>query len=142
MFCAFLPKSLAQSWLDLRAQGANYYQIKEAFYRDRGALVKEMQAEIRLAAFAGRGLDEHDDDARYSEVIQFQRWANIVEPRVKESGGDMSAIGKHLASALRERNSGLQTRGAATWKELGPSQFPLDLQGAGRVFRCWLRVRT
>ena len=72
----------AQSWLELREKGANYYDIKAAFERQYRGKIKEMNKELRREVAKGRG-DAKSEQAM-AGMIQFMRWSSRVEPRISE----------------------------------------------------------
>ena len=120
----------AQNWLDLKEQGANYNQIKEAFTRDNAGKMKELSRELRKEAnkkAAKAGSFEREMEG----MIHFQRWAHMVEPRVKESKGDLSAMSEGLYRAIQKKKSELETR-AANWTLIGPKSTPSG-GGNGRI---------
>ncbi len=120
----------AQSWLDLREQGANYYDIKAAFDRQYGRKMKEMNKELRREVEKGK-MDAKSEQAMEG-MIQFMRWSSRVAPRVRESNGDLSVIGEGNARAIAEQSRQLQTRAGATWSLIGPKSTPTN-GGNGRV---------
>ena len=120
----------AQSWLDLREQGANYYTIKAAFDRQYGRKMKEMNKELRREVANGK-MDAKSEQAMEG-MIQFMRWSSRVEPRVRESNGNLSVIGEGNARAIAEQSRQLQTRAGATWSLIGPVSTPTN-GGNGRV---------
>ncbi len=120
----------AQSWLELREQGANYYDIKAAFERQYRGKIKEMNKELRREVAKGRA-DAKSEQAMEG-MIQFMRWSSRVEPRIRESNGDLGAIGAGMARAVSERSRQLSTRAGATWTLIGPKSTPSN-GGNGRV---------
>ena len=120
----------AQSWLDLREQGANYYTIKAAFDRQYGRKMTEMNKELRREVANGHA-DAKSEQAMEG-MIQFMRWSYRVEPRIRESNGDLSVIGEGNARALAEKSRELSTRAGATWSLIGPKSTPTN-GGNGRV---------
>ena len=92
----------AQSWLTLRDQGANFYDIKAAFNRQYGNRVKEMNRELRKEV-SRNGIKNDKFERQMEGMVQYMRWANFIEPRVKESNGDMSAMGTGMVEALTEQ---------------------------------------
>jgi Bacterial Ig domain/Secretion system C-terminal sorting domain len=120
----------AQSWLELREQGANYYDIKAAFTRQYGRKMTEMNKELRREVAKGR-TDAKSEQAMEG-MIQFMRWSNRVEPRIRESNGDLSVIGDGMARAIASQSRQLSTRAGATWSLIGPKSTPTN-GGNGRV---------
>jgi Bacterial Ig domain/Secretion system C-terminal sorting domain/Bacterial pre-peptidase C-terminal domain len=122
---------VAQSWLELREQGANYYDIKAAFERQYRGKLKEMNKELRREVSEGHA-DAKSEQAMEG-MVQFMRWSNRVAPRVSESNGDLGAIGAGTARAMMEQSRQLSTnRAGATWTLIGPKSTPAN-GGNGRV---------
>ena len=127
----FAVQSLtAQSWLELREQGANYYDIKAAFERQYKRKMKEMNRELRKEVEKGHA-DAKSEQAMEG-MIQFMRWSNRVEPRIRESNGDLSIIAEGTARAIADQSRQLSTRAGATWSLIGPKSTPSG-GGNGRV---------
>ena len=122
--------ALAQSWLTLREQGANYNEIKAAFDRQYGRKMKEMNRELRREI--KKGHVDAKSEKEMEGMIQFMRWSQRVAPRVLESNGEMGAIGDGMARALAEQSRQLSTRAGATWSLIGPKSTPSN-GGNGRV---------
>jgi Bacterial Ig domain/Secretion system C-terminal sorting domain/Bacterial pre-peptidase C-terminal domain len=120
----------AQSWLELREQGANYYDIKAAFERQYRGKIKEMNRELR------REVEKGHSDAKSEQamegMIQFMRWSSRVEPRIRESNGDLGAIGAGISRAIAAKARDISTRAGATWTLVGPKSTPSN-GGNGRV---------
>lgn len=121
---------MAQSWLELREQGANYYDIKAAFERQYGRKMKEMNRELRREVEKGR--TEAKSEQAMEGMIQFMRWSSRVEPRIRESNGDLSIIGEGTARAIADQSRQISTRAGATWTLIGPKATPTN-GGNGRV---------
>jgi Bacterial Ig domain/Secretion system C-terminal sorting domain len=122
---------VAQSWLELREQGANYYDIKKAFERQYRGKLKEMNKELRREVSEGHA-DAKSEQAMEG-MIQFMRWSSRVEPRIRESNGDLGAIGAGTARAMMEQTRQLSSnRAGATWTLIGPKSTPTN-GGNGRV---------
>lgn len=122
----------AQTWLTLRDQGANFYDIKAAFNRQYGDRLREMNRELRKEV--SKKTVKNDNSERQMEgMIQYMRWANFIEPRVKESNGDMSAMSKNMLQALSDHSRRTASvRTGASWTNLGPYNTPID-GGNGRI---------
>ena len=120
----------AQSWLELREQGANYYDIKAAFERQYRGKIKEMNRELRREVAKGRA--EAKSEQAMEGMIQFMRWSSRVEPRIRESNGDLGAIGEGMARAVVAKSREISTRAGATWTLIGPKSTPSN-GGNGRV---------
>ncbi len=122
----------AQSWLTLRDQGANFYDIKAAFNRQYGNRVKEMNRELRKEV-SRNGIKSDKFERQMEGMVQYMRWADFIEPRVKESNGDMSAMGTGMVQALTEQKRRMvTTRAGASWSNIGPQNTPTD-GGNGRI---------
>lgn len=120
----------AQNWHDLREQGANYYQIKEAFMKENAEKMKDFAREIRKEA--NKKAERAGKYEREMEgMVHFMRWSQFIEPRVRESNGDMMAVSEGLYRALNKKSKELQTRNA-NWSLIGPKSTPLN-GGNGRV---------
>ncbi len=131
--CTFLcasPSVSAQSWLELREKGANYYDIKAAFDRQYRGKLKEMNRELRREIAKGHA-DAKSEQAMEG-MIQFMRWSNHVAPRVSASNGDLGVIGEGLARAVAEQSRQISTRTGATWSLIGPKSTATG-GGNGRV---------
>jgi hypothetical protein len=120
----------AQSWLELREKGANYYDIKAAFERQYRGKIKEMNRELRQEVAQGHA-DAKSEQAMEG-MIQFMRWSSRVEPRIRESNGDLGAIGEGMARAIAMKSREISTRAGATWTLIGPKSTPTN-GGNGRV---------
>ncbi len=123
----------AQNWLDLREQGANYYQIRDAFNRQYAGKIQAFKKE--LAKEANGAHRKGDKFERQMEgMLQFMRWSHWVEPRVQESNGDLSilTIGVQQAIVEQKRRNFLQNRTGATWSLVGPLSTPSS-GGNGRI---------
>ncbi len=123
----------AQNWLELREQGANYYQIRDAFNRQYAGKIKAFKRE--LAKEANGAHKKGDKFERQMEgMLQFMRWSHWVEPRVQESNGDLSILTKGVEQAMVEqkRRTALQNRTGATWSLVGPLSTPSS-GGNGRI---------
>ncbi len=121
----------AQSWLELREQGANFYDIKAAFDRQYGKKIPEMKRELRREVTNG-GQRNDKSERQMEGMIQYKRWAEFVEPRVGESNGDMSAMNTGIMQALGDKNRHASARTSASWSLFGPKSTPTD-GGNGRI---------
>ena len=120
----------AQTWLELREQGANYNQIKAAFLRDNAGKMKEFKREL-LREANSKAAPEAQYEREMEGMVQFMRWSEFVGPRVKESNGDLTSISEGMYRAISKKSSELQTR-AASWTLMGPTSTPTN-GGNGRV---------
>ncbi len=129
LFAQFI---FAQSWLELKEQGANYTQIKEAFDRQyTPERIKEISKELRKELQnPGRAKDKFEKEME--GVIHFKRWSNWIEPRVKESGGRMEALSEGVTRALADQKRTIVERTAANWTLIGPKSTAIG-GGNGRV---------
>jgi hypothetical protein len=122
----------AQSWLTLREQGANFYDIKAAFNRQYGNRIHEMNRELRREV-SKKNIRSDKFERQMEGMVQYMRWANFIEPRVKESNGNMSAMSSNLMQALADQTRRIATtRTGASWSLIGPSNTPTD-GGNGRI---------
>lgn len=120
----------AQTWLELKEQGANYNQIKAAFLRDNAGKMKEFKRELQREA-NGKAAPEAQYEREMEGMVQFMRWSEFVGPRVSESNGDLTAISEGMYRAIAKKNREVQTR-AASWTLMGPTSTPTN-GGNGRV---------
>ncbi len=120
----------AQKWLDLKEQGANYYEIKQAFEKENAGKMKEFARELRNEA-NGKAAKAGKYEREMEGMVHFMRWSTFVEPRVKESNGDMSAMNEGMYRAFKKKQTELQTR-AANWTLIGPKSTPSG-GGNGRI---------
>ena len=121
----------AQSWLELREQGANFYDIKAAFMRQYGNKLPEMNRELRREVKEG-GMKSGKYEKNMEGMIQYMRWANFVEPRVMESNGNLNAMNQGVVQAIADQNRRASTRTGANWTVIGPRNTPTD-GGNGRI---------
>jgi GEVED domain/Bacterial Ig domain/Secretion system C-terminal sorting domain len=122
----------AQSWLELRERGANFYDIKAAFYQEYGSKLKKMNRELRNEV-SKSGHSKNDKFERQTEgMLQYMRWADFVEPRVKASNGDISVMNQNMAQALADQSRRASTRTGANWSLMGPKATPTG-GGNGRI---------
>lgn len=92
--------------------------------------MKEFNKELRKEAnkkAARAGKYEREMEG----MVHFMRWSEFVEPRVRQSKGDMTAISEGMYRAFSKKNSELQTR-AANWTLMGPKSTPIG-GGNGRI---------
>lgn len=120
----------AQNWLELREKGANYYEIKQAFEREYSGKMREFKRELREEA-NGKAEKAGKHEREMEGMVHFMRWSTMVEPRVKESKGDLNAMNEGMYRALQRKKNELQTR-AANWTLIGPKSTPSG-GGNGRV---------
>jgi GEVED domain/Bacterial Ig domain/Secretion system C-terminal sorting domain len=131
-FLCFYNLINAQSWQTLRDQGANFYDIKAAFHRQYGNKVAEMNRELRKEV-SKKTVKSDKFEQQMEGMVQYMRWANFVEPRVKESNGDMSVMGTSMVQALRDQSRrSVATRTGASWSVIGPRNTPTG-GGNGRI---------
>ncbi len=124
--------SFGQTWLELKEQGANYYQIKQAFERQyTPGRMKEISKELRKETqSAARANDKFEKEME--GVVHFQRWSHWIEPRVKESGGRFEAVSEGLARAIVDQKRTIGGRTGASWSLIGPKSTAIN-GGNGRV---------
>ncbi len=122
----------AQSWLELKEQGANYFQIKEAFDRQyTPERIKEINIELRKELQnPSRAKDKFEKEME--GVIHFKRWSNWIEPRVKESGGRFEALSEGVTRAVAEQKRAISQRTGANWTLIGPKSTAIG-GGNGRT---------
>ena len=128
----FAQLTFAQSWLELKEQGANYFQIKEAFERQyTPERIKEISRELRKELQnPSRAKDKFEKEME--GTIHFKRWSNWIEPRVKESGGRFEALSEGITRALAVKQRAINERTAANWTLIGPKSTAIG-GGNGRV---------
>jgi hypothetical protein len=122
----------AQSWLELREQGANFNDIKAAFERQYGNKISKLNRELREEV---KSSAKHSDqfERQMEGMILYKRWAEFVEPRVRESNGDMSAMNRGITQALADKaRRGATSRTGASWSLIGPRNTPTN-GGNGRI---------
>jgi Bacterial Ig domain/Secretion system C-terminal sorting domain/Sortilin, neurotensin receptor 3, len=131
LICTFTHLN-AQSWLELREQGANFYDIKAAFERQYASKMTEFNRELRQeAARTGQRTSKYEKELE--GMIQYKRWAHFVEPRVRESNGDMSAMNTGITQALTDlKRHAATSRTGASWSLIGPQSTPTG-GGNGRI---------
>ncbi len=124
--------TFAQSWLDLKEQGANYFEIKEAFERQyTPAKIKEISKELRKELQnPSRLMDKFEKEME--GVIHFKRWSYWIEPRVKESGGRFEALSEGVTRAVAEQKRTISERTGVNWTLIGPKSTAIG-GGNGRV---------
>lgn len=122
----------AQSWLELKEQGANYFQVKEAFERQyTPEQIKEISKELRKELQnPSRAKDKFEKEME--GVIHFKRWSHWIEPRVKESGGRFEALSEGVTRAIAEQKRAVSERTGANWTLIGPKSTAIG-GGNGRV---------
>ncbi len=131
LLCTSIPIQ-AQTWRDLREQGANFYDIQAAFNRQYGKKLKEMKRELQKEAHS-KGKKNDNYERQMEGMIQYMRWAEFVAPRVKESNGDLSAMGANIQRALIDKaRNATTTRTGASWSLVGPRSTPTN-GGNGRI---------
>lgn len=120
----------AQTWLELKEQGANYYQIKEAFMRDNAEKMEEFKLELKKEANS-QAAPEAQYEREMEGMLHFMRWSEFVGPRVRESNGDLTSMSEGMYRALVKKGNELESR-AANWTLMGPISTPTN-GGNGRV---------
>lgn len=124
--------SYAQTWLELKEQGANYYQIQEAFDRQFPAdRIKEISKELRKELQNPSKITSKFEK-QMEGVVHYKRWSNWIEPRVRESGGRFEAVSDGLTRALAEQKREIGNRVGASWSLIGPKSTAIG-GGNGRV---------
>jgi Bacterial Ig domain/Secretion system C-terminal sorting domain len=131
VFLFFTKNSHAQSWIELRERGANYYDVRTAFLNQYGSKMREATRELyKEVEKPSRKSDKFERELE--GILQFMRWSQFVEPRVAESGGDINAIGKGIQNAMSAQSRNLGVRAGANWQLIGPVNTPTG-GGNGRV---------
>jgi hypothetical protein len=120
----------AQTWLELKDKGANFNQIQEAFLKESALKLNEANQEL-LEEANGKAAKSPKFEKAMKSMIQYNRWAAFVGPRVREAQGDISAMSEGMFRALVKKNSELQSR-AANWTLIGPQSTPTS-GGNGRI---------
>ena len=133
IICLLLSQlSFAQTWLDLKEQGANYYQVKAAFERQyTPERMKEISKELRKETQTP-GRETGRFEKEMEGVVHFQRWAHWIEPRVRESGGRFEAVSEGISRAITEQQRAISNRVGASWSLIGPKSTPVS-GGNGRI---------
>jgi hypothetical protein len=122
----------AQTWLELKEQGANYNQIKTAFeIQYSPERIKEISKELRKESQnPSRVTDKFEKEME--GIIHFKRWSQWIEPRVRESGGVFESVSNGLIGALTDQKREIMNRTGANWTLIGPKTTPVN-GGNGRV---------
>jgi photosystem II stability/assembly factor-like uncharacterized protein/uncharacterized protein GlcG (DUF336 family) len=128
----FAQITFGQNWLDLKEQGANYYQIKDAFEQEyTPARMKEISKELRKEMQKpGRETDKFEKEME--GVIHFKRWSHWIEPRVRESGGRFEMVASGIERAIADQKRAVNNRTGASWSHIGPKSTAVN-GGNGRV---------
>lgn len=121
---------IAQNWLELREQGANFKQIQAAFNRENGGKIKKFKRELVEEA-NGKAPRAGKFEREMEGMVQYYRWEAFVEPRVKEADGDRAAMSEGMMRAIAKKRDEIQTR-AANWTLMGPKSTPTE-GGNGRI---------
>ncbi len=123
-----------QKWLELRDNGANFYDIKKAFFEQNKNLIdayyKDTQHDDDLSNTEGSQAEHEKEE--YQDLIHYFRWAEWIEPRVMETKGDISALFEADYQARLAQKRELAVRGAANWTVVGPITIG-TMSGNGRV---------
>lgn len=133
-FLSFTSIHAQQQWLDLRDKGANFYDIKKAFFDQNKALIdayrKDTKHDIDLSNT--EGVEAEHEKEEYQDLIHYFRWAEWIEPRVMETKGDMSALFDADYQARLAQKRALGVRSAANWTVVGPITTD-NMTGNGRI---------
>ncbi len=135
-FLAFLFPQIShsqtpQNWLKVGQRSTNFYEIQKAFLQENAAKLSNFQKNIVDSL---RVNDEEDEENR--ELFKYQRWAEWIEPRVRESKGDMTVIAqKEFEARSQFFNDNLNgiVGGNAAWTLVGPLAQASTTYGNGRV---------
>lgn len=122
-----------KNWIQLKEEGANFYDIRAAFMRDNKRKLREFRREMRREARRiAQGLRPGDEGEQMNEgILLYMRWADFVEPRVEESNGDLSIITEGMTRAIAQRQNETENRNS-NWRLVGPRNTPSG-GGNGRV---------
>jgi hypothetical protein len=112
-----------RDWKILRQEGANFYAIQDSFEHQNAALLQDFRNTPSAAA---------DTIGRFTDIIQYYRWARRVQARVAESQGDLNAMTSGSLRALNQANAALQVRTGEAWYSLNPSN-PSASGNNGRI---------
>jgi photosystem II stability/assembly factor-like uncharacterized protein len=138
-FLGINAASAQQKWMELRDKGANFYDIKAAFYEENKSLLKSYYKNLRnedpplVRNETNEGYQAEHEKEEYQNLIHYFRWAEVFEPRVSETKGDISALieADYRARLTQQREqSGL--RSAASWSLVGPVNTD-NMAGNGRI---------
>ena len=123
-----------QRWLELRDKGANFYDIKKAFFDQNKELIDAYRKDTKhdIDGSNTEGVEAEHEKEEYQDLIHYFRWAEWIEPRVTETKGDMSALFDADYQARLAQKRALGVRGAANWTVVGPISTDL-MVGNGRV---------
>ncbi len=121
---------IAQTWLELKEQGANFNQIQAAFSRENSGKIKKFKRELVEEA-NGKAAKSGKFEREMEGMIHYYRWAAFVEPRVQEANGEMAVMNEGMMRAIAKKSGEIQTR-AANWTLVGPKSIPTN-GGNGRI---------
>jgi hypothetical protein len=136
-----MPTYGQQKWMELRDQGANFYDIKKAFYEQNKTLIDAYNKDTYhddnpqntdLSSGTHEGVQAEHEKEEYQDLIHYFRWAEWIEPRVMETKGDISALIEADYQARLAQKRTLEVRGAANWTVVGPISIG-TMSGNGRV---------
>lgn len=119
-----------KNWREMAATGANFYDIKAAFYKQNAARLAEMKA------MKAGDAEEEENEGGFSDIVQFMRWAEWTEPRVAESRGDLKTMNERYTKGLVQVNTMKQRMsqfGNDSWTLIGPKMQFNNMAGNGRV---------
>jgi hypothetical protein len=126
----YVQAAKAQAWLELKEKGANFNQIEAAYLKENSGKIKEFKREL-LEEANGNAAKSPAFEKEMESMVQYNRWATFVAPRVRESKGDLSAMSEGMFRAMVKKNGELQSR-AANWTLVGPQSTPSN-GGNGRI---------
>ena len=134
LFLSLTSMHAQQRWLELRDKGANFYDIKKAFFDQNKELINAYRKDTKhdFDLSNTEGVEAEHEKEEYQDLIHYFRWAEWIEPRVMETKGDMSALFDADYQARLAQKRALGARGVANWTVVGPITTDL-MVGNGRV---------
>lgn len=121
----------AQTWQDLREQGANYYDIERAFNQENAGKVERFKREMQKEATKTKAKHAGKYEREMEGLANFYRWQHFVSPRVSEFNGDMTAMNEGMMRGIAQHSRATSAK-AANWTLVGPQSVPTN-GGNGRV---------
>ena len=123
-----------QNWLKVGQKSTNFYDIQKAFMIENAAKLAAFKSNNITADTLQKDNDEENEENR--DLIKYQRWAEWIEPRVKEFKGDMTVLAqKEFEARSQYFNDNLNgiVGGNAAWTLVGPLAQASTTYGNGRV---------
>lgn len=134
LFLGFSPIHAQQRWIELRDKGANFYDIKKAFFEQNKTLIDAYRNDTKhdFDRSNTEEVEAEHEKEEYQDLIHYFRWAEWIEPRVTETKGDISALIEADYQARLAQKRTLAVRGGANWTVVGPITTD-NMVGNGRI---------